>query len=202
MAKKKKNTVSITDIEKVTTTNEDVKVVEFINGENSVQIMVKQSITLTEYSNMIKDIATMVFIDNGNGNIEYAPYLKRFAVYFEILNYFTNINIPANTNKIWAFINREDIMSKIINAIPKGYMHSMLSDTAAMIDFKKSQKRGKFDEILIGVGDIISKIKEKTSNMNQEDMLELMNNLSPELKEGLASALSAQIGGNAVNAAV
>lgn len=202
MAKKKNNTVSIADIEKAMPSNTNVKAIEFTNGENSVQILVKQSISLTEYSNMIKDIATMVFVDTGNGDNEYTPYLKRFAIYFEILNYFTNINIPANTNKIWELINREDIMDKIIDAVPKKYIHSILADSAALIDFKKSQIRGKFDEILIGISEIISKIKEKTSNMSQEDLLELMNHISPELKQNLESALSAQIGGNAVNSAV
>ena len=38
--------------------------------------------------------------------------------------------------------------------------------------------------------------------MSQEDLLELMNHISPELKQNLESALSAQIGGNAVNSAV
>ena len=84
-------------------------------NEDTVEISVKPRLSLPERANMIQDILSMLFITSPDGAVIYHPEFKRFAFEYEIVNYFTDISLPVNSDKAWEFLERTGIADFFIN---------------------------------------------------------------------------------------
>ena len=58
-------------------------------GENQIEITIKKRLSLYERGDMVNSIASMMWSEDDEGNSHYAPYLRKIAYDFNILNYFT-----------------------------------------------------------------------------------------------------------------
>ena len=124
MAKAKKITAaSITKAMEVNHNNNETLTIG--EGESKIDIIVKKKLTLFERADMVNSIVSMVWTQDDNGNETFAPYLRKFAYDFNILNYFTNIQLPDNTDKVWDLVDNTDIAYMVIECVGDGYIENI-----------------------------------------------------------------------------
>lgn len=152
------------------------------DGEEAATIQVRRSLSLSERSSMVQDIAEMVFHEGKNGEILYAPYLQKIAIDFNILNYFTNVALTNNANRVWEFVDKTDIVASVIDAVGNRYIQGIIKDADELISFKKDQllRKSKLDGVLDAVTDLMKTFKEKTSESSIGDIVKRVQEANPE----------------------
>lgn len=174
--------------------NDDVHAVVIGGGENSIEIPVKTRLSLADRSGMVRDIASMVFVSDENGNEKYAPYLERFAREYSVMNYFTDIELPKSTDKIWEFLDTTRIADKILE-IRHRYIIEIFAEAEAMIEYKKDAtlRKSKLDELLSGVIDLVKIIREKTDGIDETQIVEYVQENFPEFKDMIGELLKGRV---------
>ena len=176
---------------------EDEKTIILACGmsEDTVEISVKPRLSLPERANMIQDILSMVFITSPDGAVVYHPEFKKFAFEYEIVNYFTDISLPVNSDKAWEFLERTGIASRIANTVRDGYVDEIIAEAIEMIEYRKQEllKRSKLDQVLDGLVNVLSAAQSKTENLDLGQIIAYAQENVPELKEKLDALLRSEI---------
>jgi hypothetical protein len=164
-------------------------------NEDTVEISVKPRLSLPERANMIQDILSMVFITSPDGADVYHPEFKKFAFEYEIVNYFTDISLPVNSDKAWEFLERTGIASRIANTVRDGYVGEIIAEASEMIEYRKQEllKRSKLDQVLDGLVDVLGAAQSKTENLDLGQIIAYAQENAPELKEKLDALLRSEI---------
>ena len=164
-------------------------------NEDTVEISVKPRLSLPERANMIQDILSMVFITSPDGAVVYHPEFKKFAFEYEIVNYFTDISLPVNSDKAWEFLERTGIASRIANTVRDGYVGEIIAEANEMIEYRKQEllKRSKLDQVLDGLVDVLGAAQSKTENLDLGQIIAYAQENAPELKEKLDALLRSEI---------
>lgn len=182
----------------------DTAAISIGEGDNKIDITVKTFLPISERSNMINDIVSMVFATSEDGEEVYAPYFRSFAINFNIVNYFTNITLPTKSADISDFFNKTDIVEAIISVMKPRYFRDIMRDVNELISYKKEKlmKRTKFDDILTNVSEVITEIKKKTDGMDASEFMKIAQEHSPELMERVMSMFNKETGEMAIQANV
>lgn len=164
-------------------------------NEDTVEISVKPRLSLPERANMIQDILSMVFITSPDGAVVYHPEFKRFAFEYEIVNYFTDISLPVNSDKAWEFLDRTGIANRIANTVRDGYIIEIITEANEMIEYRKQEllKRSRLDQVLDGLVDVLGAAQSKTENLDLGQIIAYAQENAPELKEKLDALLRSEI---------
>ena len=194
MAKAKKITAaSITKAMEVNRNNNETLTIG--EGESKIDIIVKKKLTLFERADMVNSIVSMVWTQDDNGNETFAPYLRKYAYDFNILNYFTNIQLPDDTDKVWDLVDNTDIAYIVIECVGGGYIENIIREANEVIEYRKAEmlKRSKLDNVLDSIMNVVNSIGDKTKNLDMNGVLELAEKHAPELKGELSKLLQAQM---------
>lgn len=151
--------------------------VTYGDGENAVEIHIKKNLSLIERMNMVSDIADMVFITDGEGNTEYVPAFEKFAIEYEIVNYFTDIVLPVgDSNKTWLFLTKTGIAAHIANAVPNGHVFDIIAEAKELIEYRKQLflKRSRLDVILDNIVSITKGVGDKIDGMDSPELKDIM----------------------------
>ena len=144
---------------------------------------------------MIQDILSMVFMTSPDGVVTYHPEFKRFAFEYEIVNYFTDISLPVNSDKAWEFLDRTHIAARIAGTVHDGYIAEIIAEANEMIEYRKQEllKRSKLDQVLDGLVDVLGAAQNKTENLDLGQIIAYAQANAPELKEKLDALLRSEI---------
>ena len=181
-AQKIKNAIGETDQEVLLTLGE---------GENVVEITVQTSLSVSAHTHLVNSIADMVIYADEDEEV-YAPSLRQFALGFNLLNYFTNIELPDTTEEARELIECTDIVDRVLEVLPNGYFKMIVKEADALIEYRKAQalKLTKLDRVLDAVLDVIKTAKEQTNNFDMKHIMEFVDKYAPqELKDQLIKAI-------------
>ena len=164
--------------------DDNVTVITIGEGENLIELNIKKRLSLYERSDMVNSIASMVWAQDDDGLMQFAPYLRKFAYDFSIINYFTNISLPSNTEKIWEFVEKTNITNMIVDVIGQDYIGGIIREASELIEYRKSEnlKHSKFDGILNAVSNVMGSLDTATKNIDMPKLLELVEKYAPGLK--------------------
>ena len=194
MAKKTK--ITATNIIKAMGLEDEKKIILACGtNEDTVEISVKPRLSLPERANMIQDILSMVFITSPDGAVVYHPEFKKFAFEYEIVNYFTDISLPVNSDKVCEFLERTGIASRIANTVRDGYVSEIIAEANEMIEYRKQEllKRSKLDQVLDGLVDVLGAAQSKAENLDLGQIIAYVQENAPELKEKLDTILRGEL---------
>ena len=161
-------------------------------GENAVEIIVARTLTVGSRTHLVNSIVDMVIYGDDEDEVVYAPALRHFAISFNLLNYFTNIELPDDTESVRKFIECTDIVNRVLEVLPEGYFNAIIREADLLIEYKKQQalKATKLDNVLNAVLDVIKTVKEQTKKLDLEQTMELVNKYAPaELKAQLVKLI-------------
>ena len=192
----KKNKITAANIIKAMGLGEEKKIILACGmNEDTIEIAVKPRLSLLERENMLRDILDIVFVDVGDGVITYHPAFKKFAFEYEIVNYFTDISLPVNSDKAGEFLERTNIAGRIANTVPDGYISAIIAEASEMIEYRKAEllKKSKLDQVLDGIVGVVSAIQKKTDGVDLNQIMAFAQENVPELKETLEGLLRSEV---------
>ena len=155
-------------------------------GEDAVEITVKNFIPMQERQALIRDVVSMVFPTDENGETHYVPAIEEFAIEYNILGYLTNISLPTGLDEAVALVELVKPLSVC------GYENEGIRDSIRKaIEFKKEQllKRTKLDNLLDTISELMQTIKQKMDESSLMELVEQMSKDSPELKNNLEAII-------------
>ena len=168
---KRQNKVSVNTIDKMAKNGtSERKIIKYRVGEDVVDIEVKPYITLQERGQLVSDIADAVYI---NGT--YAPYMLGFAYKYSLIEYFTNLSIPQNPEKINDLVHSTDIILDIEEIICDDGIYS---DALDLIEYRKNVylKNNKADELFETLTSLLKNLdKVAASDIGKENPTELLS---------------------------
>ena len=152
-----------------------------INGQK-IDIEIKKSISLKEYSKMISDILDMIF-DFKSG--KYLAYNTRFAIQYNIIKYFTNID-TKNKERIFDLLNKTEIFHYYIEPEHNPSYYCIEEEVLSAVDFIKQSifKSNPWNDVaksIKGFIDKLDKFADKFSDVDNQDIqkgLELISNMT------------------------
>lgn len=192
MAKKQRITAaSIAEAMELADTN--IVTISCGTRENTIEIPIKAHLSISERAAMVSDITNMVFIADDN-ETRYCPAFRKFAIDYNIVTHFTNVSLPADSNKVCKFLEKSDLANRIVNTLPYGYVMEIIADANEAIEYRKQEllKRSKFDDLLTGVLDIVQALRDKTEGVELPQIMEYVEKNMPEFKSQLEQLISAQ----------
>ena len=189
MSKTKTNKkISVSTIMKIAGAEpEEPKVITYGDEKEKVEVSVKTFLSLNERIAMIDDVIDMVFLTGDDGKCVYYPSIKKFAVTYAFVNYFTNISLPTDSNAAWYFFEKTSIADKIIDSLGDKYFSEILAQINEAIEYKRQTliKASKLDTIIDSIIDIIQTLSDKTKDIELPQLLEFAQKNAPEFKEAL-----------------
>ena len=194
MAKKAK--ITVTNIMKAMNMEPEKRIVLACGmGEDAIEISVKPRLSLPERANMIQDILSMVFITLPDGTVVYHPEFKRFAFEYEIVNYFTDISLPVNSDKAWDFLDRTRIAARIAGVVRDNYIGEILAEANETIEYRKTEllKKSKLDQVLDGFIDVLTAVQGQTDGFNISQLIDYVGKNVPELKDTLNNLIRSEV---------
>lgn len=170
-------------------------------GDMEIELRVKARLSLAERAKMISDIVDMVFVDDENGT-RYCPAFKTFAIEYNIVNYFTNVALPADPNKANKFLEMTELAHQVIQLFPDDYIGHIISDSIEAIEHRKQEilKESKLDNLIGGALNLIHALNQKVKDADISQIMEFVEKNMPEFKgqvEQLISSYSAETDVNA-----
>ena len=197
MAKKNKITAA-TIAKAMELVDEKTTVITCGMKENTVEIPVKNHISMSERAMMINDIVNMVFIGDED-KVRYCPAFKKFAFEFNIVSYFTEVVLPTDSNKACKFLEQSKLANRIALSLPDGYVAEIIDDANEAIEYRKQEllKKSKLDNLLDSVLGVIQALSDKTEGIELPQIMEYVEKNIPEFKGQLEQLISAQTTGAA-----
>lgn len=195
MAKTKKKITVASMMRAMNADKQNKDIMTIGEGEDQFKVTVKKKLNLHERADMVSSIVDMVWARDENDNEVFAPYLRKFAYDFNILNYFTDIPLPDDMDKVWEFIDNTNITVMVIDFVGGGYIDNIIREANEAIEYRKAKalKRSKLDNILDSLSDVISAVSNKTQNLDVNGILDLTQAYAPELKGEVENIIRSQI---------
>ncbi len=141
---KKQNKISVNSMDKFVASDSKEIIIKCINKKNNEEIKVSviPYLSLKAKGQFINDAASAVFVDG-----IYAPYMLDFAYKYCLLQYYTNINLPKNPEKINDIIQKTDIIEQVSKVIKDKFLYQELCQ---LIEYRKNVylKHNKTDEFM------------------------------------------------------
>lgn len=169
-------------------------IITYGKGDRAVKIPVKTRLSISERAMMVNDIVSMVFIADSDGT-KYYPAFKKFAIEYNIVNYFTEVLLPTDSNEANAFLEQSALASRIIRALPEEYINNIIDEADEAIEYRKQEllKKNKFDDILDSLLNIFKELNKETNGIELPQIMEYIEKNMPEFKGQLSQLISTQI---------
>lgn len=184
-----KNIVNIGSIKDAIDYRQPDPAVINIGGDQSpVYIEVKKSLTIFETQEFVRDVINMLFYDvDGAGNEEYYASLKRFVIDYNVVDYFTNIELGDSYEEAWAFLVNTDVVRMVVGEIDPSCLENLINSANEMIEYKKKKllHRRRMDDVLGDAYNSFGDILNKIGSVDPEDALKLIGENAPDIKEEL-----------------
>ena len=157
-------------------------------GEDAVEITVKNFIPMQDRQALIRDVVSMVFPTDKNGETHYIPAFEEFAIEYNILGYLTNISLPTDLDEAAALVE----LVKPLGICDYEKNEGIRNSIRKAIEFKKTQllRRTKLDNLLDTISELMQTIKQKVDESSLMELVEQMAKDSPDLKDSLGAIIS------------
>lgn len=185
MAKKQK--ITAVAVAKAMDLQDDEKILLAIYNEHSedpaMVIPINPRISLMERTKMVSDIVDMVFISDENGT-RYCPAFQTFAIEYNIVNYFTDVSLPADPNKASKFLEMTNLANRITQLLPDDYVEDITSAIVDAIEYRKQEilKETKLDSLIGNVLNLIQTLNQKVKEADISQIMEFIEKNMPEFK--------------------
>lgn len=129
------------------------------------EITVYQTISLENFAKFVKSVAEIVFTE------KYQPYFREVAFDYNVIDYFTDINLEnVSVSDFWNFFTSEE-MDKILSEIPAYVIYNLDVAITNLVDYKKSVSARKeaLDGFLSELNITMDEISSLTENLKTDD---------------------------------
>lgn len=153
----------------------NVSTVYFGVGDNKTAVTVRRFLTFKEKLRMINDICDMIFL--GKDEVEFYAASKKFAIEYNIIRYFSNIDFgDMDVDDIEKSIENYNIYGIVTGHIDKEYLKRLIGDILDEVDYRKNMiyHRSSMDGVLSKLSSVIDEIKNYVNEFGVDGILNML----------------------------
>lgn len=103
---------------------------------NGVNIKISRTIGISDMMDFVQSVVDSCF-DEG----AYLPELMDFAVRVNVVKKFTDVSLPAGSDRQYALLYRTDLYSSVLEAIDNDQLHTIFNAVEAKIEYECDVQR-------------------------------------------------------------
>lgn len=157
---------------------DDMVFIKIIDDQN-VNIMVKPILSATDMLMFSDYVVQVCFIGENN---QYVPEMRDFAIKSAIVEKYSNINLPTDTEERCLILYKYDIVERILNVINIDQFNNLVESIdkkiANIIGENYNEISTKVDDLYRNMQDAINNISEAFQGISQEDLKSLIGAIS------------------------
>lgn len=156
-----------------------VEELKYGEGENEFTVSVFPVLPFTKRTEMVREIADGVFMDDKASISTYVPEFLCLMQKFTTLKYFTDIELPKKINDLWLVLNYTSIYEDV-SAVLGDNLFNIFNDANTLIDAKRDALVNKTDinSIVTKISDAVKSFENKVSPESIEAIVESLKGLS------------------------
>ena len=152
---------------------------------NGLELMVRRTITLAETMEFVKFVTDICFADETN---EYIPEVRDYAIKLFILEHYTNLDLPEETEKKYAIIYQTDIMPTVLNMLDGQQFNDIIRAIDTKLDYMAESNieaiTKHMNEAMTLIENFGKQFSELFGDVDQESMTKIIDSLANGLDEG------------------
>ena len=175
--------------------NLSIREITIGEGDEALNVSVVPFLSFAQQVSFINDVIDMCFTDNDDGTENYAPEFEQFALEYNVVAYFTNIELPKDVEDMWHFLHTTSVASVVWDVLSPAVQNEIRNAVRQGIDHRKERiaKTTKFDKIIESLGGVMTAIKAKTENMDFNELMEKLSTAVPEFKDDIHKLINTGI---------
>lgn len=127
---------------------------------HGLEITIKKTLSLTEVIKFVEDVAETCFAE---GNNDYIPEVRDFAIKSNVLEMYTNLSLPKSNDARYALIYQTDVFDEIIKYINTVQFDEMRDSINEKLKYRSSNLLAKFNE---QINDVLGSVEELGNNIS------------------------------------
>lgn len=191
MAKKKIKDIASQIIKHQSEFAGDYSTLTYGDGEDKVEVRVKNKISLKEHIAIVRGVVETVFVEDLDGDIVYAPELKEFAIGEQIISHLTDMQIPEDAEVLHQMIECTTIIHDIMSVSNDSELCDIFDAIDESIAFRKEQiiKQNSSYKLIDSISKLVQSIQQDTENMDTQGILDVLRENSPELESDISQMI-------------
>lgn len=145
-----------------------------------IEIDIKHTLSLEEMLTFVDSVVRSCFPGEDGG---YIPEIKRFVIKCNIINMYTNVSLPANTDKKYELIcNMDDLIGLVLENVNRRQFDEIVESIDEKIDYiiqtNASAVGASVNDMMRAVEDLKEKFGDMFADITAEDMKNIITTLS------------------------
>lgn len=158
---------------------------------DGVKFLLRETIGFMQMMEIVETVVRACFITDGS----YRPEFKDFMLRCEVLEKYTNIDLPSDINEQYDIVYKSGIFGHVVSCINKEQLGIIIKNIDDRIDYNVNSNvmriEEKISEIYTSVKNMIDTMEKSLGDINSAEMSKLIRSLSGESidTEALAKAI-------------
>lgn len=152
---------------------------------NGLELIVRRTITLAETMEFVKFVTDICFADETN---EYIPEVRDYAIKLFILEHYTNLELPKETENKYAIIYQTDIIPTVLNMLDGQQFNDIIRAIDTKLDYMAESNieaiTKHMNEAMTLIENFGKQFSELFGDVDQESMTKIIDSLANGLDEG------------------
>lgn len=155
-----------------------------IGETDELIVKVMPILPFTKRAEMVRTIASLVFINDGKTIDDYMPEYIELSKRLNVISYFTDFKMPKDINDVWLVLNYTTLFDDVVKIVGTD-VYNIFAEADELIKARKHYLENKTDLNML-FAKLMNKLDEFGTQFNENDiqtimkMLEKMPNLSSE----------------------
>lgn len=155
-----------------------------IGETDELIVNVMPILPFTKRAEMVRTIASLVFINDGKTIDDYMPEYIELSKRLNVISYFTDFKMPKDINDVWLVLNYTTLFDDVVKIVGTD-VYNIFAEADELIKARKHYLENKTDLNML-FAKLMNKLDEFGTQFNENDiqtimkMLEKMPNLSSE----------------------
>lgn len=148
---------------------------------DDVEITVKKTLSLSEMLSFVDGVVNSCFLEESG---EYMPEIKHFAIQHGIIEYYTNIELPEDTQEKYDFLMRSDIIKIISEMIDKEQFMDMMESIDCKIDHISRANISILEKQMVDLQHMVTNMIEKFTGALDGIDMDVLNAINSSYMNG------------------
>lgn len=155
-----------------------------IGETDELIVKVMPILPFTQRAEMVRTIASLVFINDGKTIDDYMPEYIELSKRLNVISYFTDFKMPKDINDVWLVLNYTTLFDDVVKIVGTD-VYNIFAEADELIKARKHYLENKTDLNML-FAKLTNKLDEFGTQFNENNiqtimkMLEKMPNLSSE----------------------
>jgi len=144
--KRKTNKNQITKLEAFLQTQQhEDEILKYGSEGNEFEVHVKKTIDLDKMAGMVRGMADMILSGEAKSIREYMPEYTELARRFEVINYFTDFELPQDAKEIWHVLTDTTIYQDVVEKLDTAMLDNIFSAAEKLINSRRKYLESQTD---------------------------------------------------------